>query len=85
MDYGVTDGTLTVWRSCLKNLHKISPHIELIRAIVERVTQLKEGIMACQGLKCLFIDGHFDISPEPIRHYFSELEGLRSGCSFQAT
>ena len=36
---------------------------------------MKTGIMACQGSKCLFIDGDFDISPEPIRHYFSELEG----------
>ena len=30
--------------------------------------------MACQGCKCLFIDGDLDISPASIGHYFSELE-----------
>ena len=67
----VQDGTLTSW----KNLLKMILCIRILSYPSNRGKgyAVKTGVMACQGSKCLFIDGDFDISPEPIRHYFSEL------------
>ena len=73
VDDGSTDGTLTV----LEKLAQGDPSIRILSYPSNRGKgyAVKTGIMACQGSKCLFIDGDFDISPEPIGHYFSELEG----------
>lgn len=71
VDDGSTDGTLAI-------LEKLAQTDNVIRILSYPTNRgkgyaVKTGVMACQGSKCLFIDGDFDISPEPIKNYFYEL------------
>ena len=68
---GSTDSTL----SFLEAEYGIDPNVRIVSDPVNRGKgyAVKTGILACNGSKCLFIDGDLDISPKDLRDYLKEL------------
>lgn len=72
----VNDGSTDRTLACLKGKQEVDSRIRIVTypANKGKGYAVKQGILACLGLKCIFIDGDMDISPAKLEAYFLEME-----------